>query len=59
MSPTETERVLCKMYRQRESNQRIMLDYTNKRDSVTQRLKNLRRQYQPLDIMELCRKHGI
>lgn len=53
------EKKLCELYLRQKSYQYIDIDYQNKRESSRVRIKNLRLQYLPLDIEELCVKHGL
>ena len=59
MNINELEKTLCRLYRKSYDNQKIDIDYQNRRESFRLRVKNLDRQYAHLDMRALCEKHGI
>jgi hypothetical protein len=58
MNIKSAEISLCRIYLKSKANQKIDMDYTNRRDSFKDRLKNLKRQF-PYDMELLCEKHGV
>jgi hypothetical protein len=59
MNVNEIEKSLCKLYRKGCNNQKIDVGYQTEKQIIYRRIKNLERQYKPLDMPALCEKHGI
>jgi hypothetical protein len=59
MKIESAEKSLCLLYVKSLKNQKIDINYSNKKDSFKDRLKNLKKQFQPYDMEELCKKNGI
>lgn len=58
MKIEETEKSLCRIYRNTSENQKLNIHHQNSRQKVKERIENLNRQW-PYDMERMCKEYEI